>query len=823
VLKKSLILLMALFSFPVVYSHPDQDSVAKQKAQYKWEARHYVSHHLSNGILNIETDHGLVQAIPYSDKIIEIKNFEKSVPVPDSSVAVIMEPSVTSVNLNEDGKRLYLTVGNLTAVFHKSPFHIAFVYNGDTLLSEEKGFFSRTDNNGLRFRIDREEQLFGLGERAVDFSLRGKKYQLYNQPNYGYQTGAEFLNYSVPMTVSSKRYMLFFDNQEKGYADLGKEDRNVMEWGAIGGLMKYFFIAGDDFRDLAFQWGNLTGKQPLPPLWALGNLQSRMAYKSQKEVDSITALMLAEDFPVDAVILDFYWFGDSIKGYMGRLDWFKPNWPEPQKMIRHFKEKNIKTVLITEPYVINTLENFKIGDSLGIFTFDSTGKTYINQYFYFGPAGLIDIFKPVARQWFWSKYKRLIDQGVAGWWGDLGEPEYHPSDELHVNGSADQVHNIYAHEWHKMLFENYKKEYPEQRLFNLNRAGYAGSQRYGIFPWTGDVSRSWGGLQAQLPALLHASLSGLPYVHSDAGGFAGGQKDDELYTRWLQFACFTPVLRIHGDAVTAAPEPVYYSEKTKNIVRRYIKLRYRLLPYIYSMSAQATIKGYPLMRPLFFEFPDDWETLDTKNEYMFGANILVAPVIKSGERTRTVYLPRGTKWYYYHTNRRYPGGNEYDIPVTISDIPLFIKEGSFIPMVKPVNNTEEFSTEELIIRYYVGNDERRDNYLMYADDGKKPKAIEEGDFETLMFVQKKNEKGLLEFMFSKIKGYDGMPPTRNIKLEIIGLSSKKEAAFALNGKLMKKVKNGSSETGYYFDESRKIWVINFVWDTPDVFVTERVR
>ncbi len=796
----------------------------KQEAVYSWKSRKYVSHHLSNGVLNIETDHGLVQAIPYNDKIIEIKNFSGKLPEKDSSVAVILQPENPKLTLDEQPDRLILKTGSLTVIFFKEPFCAAFVYQGDTLLQEDKGYFERSDNNGLQFRLQDDEKLYGLGERAIDFSLKGKRYSLYNRPHFGYELGADQLNYSVPLVVSSKKYLLFFDNPQKGYADLGSGRANIMEWGARGGLMKYYFVAGDSFKDISTSWGKLTGTQPLPPRWALGNLQSRMAYRSQQETDSIVNLMLDNNFPVDAVILDFYWFGDSILGYLGKLDWYKPNWPEPVKMIDDFKSKGIKTVLITEPYVIDTLKNFKIGDSLGIFTTDSTGKTFINTEFYFGPAGLIDIFKPVARDWFWSKYKKQIDNGIAGWWGDLGEPEYHPSAQFHVNGPADEVHNIYAHRWHEMLWHRYGKEYPTQRLFNLNRAGYAGSQRYSIFPWTGDVSRSWGGYRAQLPTLLHMSLSGLPYIHSDAGGFAQGARDDELYTRWLQFACFTPVLRAHGQSETLPSEPVYFSRQTQDIVRRYMNLRYSLLPYIYTLSAQATLKGYPIMRPLFYEFPEDEEAYSLYGEYMFGNELLVAPVLQPGQKIMTVYLPNGTKWYYFHTNRKFPGGNEYDIPVTINDMPLFVKAGSFIPFTDAVKTTDNYSTKNLTVKYYVSNSEKRETFLMYDDDGKDPGALKNGRFETLMFVQKPDERGNLSFMFSRITGYDSMPDLRNMKLEIIGWQHVKKPAFFLNGEPLKKKKpSKSNESGYYFDEQHNSWVIDFKWSNNDVIITTKQK
>ena len=555
--------------------------VKKKAPEYLFKTRKYISHETKGSRLNVTTDHGLVEIIPYTPTIIEVKNFKSNNQEQDSSSAVILQPVIVKTRLTETNDWLKLSTDSLEVLLHKNPFYIAYHYHGDTLLKEKNGYFRRTDNDGLQFKIDKNEKLYGLGERAIDFKLNGNRYNLYNRPKYGYGLPAKNLNYSVPLLVSSKRYLLYFDNPEKGYADIGEAEPDILEWGAIGGLMKYFFIASTDFYGLSRQWAQLTGRQPLPPRWALGNLQSRMAYRTQKETDSIVALTKKKDFPIDAVILDFYWFGDSIMGTMGRLAWYKPNWPDPKGMISNFLKKGVKTILITEPYIIDSLKNFKIADSLHILVTDSTGKTYINKGFYFGWAGMIDIFKPAAQQWFWQQYVKQIKIGVAGWWGDLGEPENHPSDIYHVNGKADEVHNIYARYWHKMLFENYRKYYPDVRLFNLNRAGFAGSQRYSIYPWTGDVGRSWSGLQAQMPLMLHMSMSGLPFIHSDAGGFAQGTKDEELYTRWLQMSCFSPVLRPHGSGIPS--EPVFFNDTTQRIVRKFMKLRYRLLPYIYTI------------------------------------------------------------------------------------------------------------------------------------------------------------------------------------------------------------------------------------------------
>lgn len=772
----------------------------KQEASYLFENRSYVSHFKDGNSIKILTTKGLVEIIAYSDKIFEVRHFNNSIEKEVTSDAVIMKPKEIFTELYNGDDQLVFSFNDLKIIAHKNPFYLSFDYKDNEILKEERGFFKREDNNGIRFKFVDGEKLFGLGERANSFDLVGARYKLYNRPKYGYEFGARNINYSIPLVVSSKKYLLLFDNPQKGYADVGETEKGILEWGAIGGLMKYFVVVGDDYKDIMQNYGELTGKQPLPPLWALGNLQSRMAYRTQYETDSIVSLMQKNDFPIDAVILDFYWFGDSILGTMGRLKWHKPHWPEPEKMISDFKSKGVKTILITEPYILDSLDNFKIADSLGILATDSMGNSYVNKEFYFGDGGLIDIFKPSARDWFWEQYEKQINKGVAGWWGDLGEPENHPADQIHINGMADEVHNIYGHYWHKMLFENYRKYYPNTRLFNLNRAGYAGSQRYSIYPWTGDVARSWGGLKAQIPLMMNMSLSGLPFIHSDAGGFAQGTKDDELYTRWLQMSCFSPILRPHGSGIPS--EAVYFNDTTQRIVRNYMKLRYSLLPYIYDVAATAHINGYPIVRPMFFEFPDDRESYNANWEYMFGECLLVVPIVIKGQDSVQVYLPKGNDWYDFHNNLRYEGGQWISKKVELENIPIFVKSGSFISMAEVVNSTDDYKTDKLIVKYYLGEDGSESEQSLYLDDGKTFGNYEKENYSNLIFKSYLLEDGIKLDMNTDGHAYDGMPKEIDIKLILIGIDSDKKSRSA---KLL--LDDGSSKK-IKFKKENNLYVTN---------------
>lgn len=663
------------------------------------------------------------------------------------SDAVIAKPASLNTKITGGVSQTVEWDNQASVVIQRERFYYRI---GREVKVKNAAYFAEGEHRGFRFQLSDGEQIFGGGGRALPQNRRGYRFNLYNNPVYGYGLGADNLNFSVPFIISSNGYGIFFDNPSKGYIDIGLTDKNVLEAAFVSGELTFYVIFGKNLDEIMKNYTALTGRQPLPPRWALGNFVSRFGYRSEAQVKEVVEKMKAEKFPMDGLIFDLFWFGDSIKGTLGNLDWLNTEkWPNPKAMIEGFRNNyKLKSILITEPFFLRKTKTFE--EAKPYLATDASGQPYMLSDFYFGVGGLLDVFQKKSQDWIWKYYRKQIGNGVAGWWVDLGEPEKHPQDMVHNLKDygvarpmkADEVHNLYGHYWSRMLYEKYASDYPSVRLFHLNRAGFAGSQRYSVFPWTGDVARNWSGLKSQPLVMLGMSVSGLPYVHSDAGGFAmADNADPELYMRWLQFAAFTPVFRPHGTALedldpsikSIPSEPALWDEPTRTIVRNYINLRYQFLPYNYTLTYEQAVFGRPLMRPMYYYNFSDSAAYKAEDQYFWGENIVVAPVTSAGATARMVYLPKG-KWYSYIDNAITEGGQNVNVNVDIKNIPVYVKEGSFIPLwitKEPVSSTEEYDTKEITIRYYPSS--QTSTYVWFDDDGNTTKTLEKADYELVTF------------------------------------------------------------------------------------------
>jgi oligosaccharide 4-alpha-D-glucosyltransferase len=696
----------------------------------------------------------------YSSKIIETTFVPFGEVKNEESHAVSISKELSEFTLTTtDNEIKFSKSAGIEVRIQKSPFKISYWYKGNELISEKNGYQKTSELEKIDFNLTKDEILYGGGARALGMNRRGNRLQLYNRAHYGYEEKAELMNYCLPMMLSNKVYAVHFDNAAIGYLDLDSKKDNTLSYETINGRKIYQVIVGDDWKDLISEYTFLTGRQPMPPRWAFGNFASRFGYHSEAEARKVVDQFRKDSIPLDAIIFDLYWFGKEIQGTLGNLEFYKDSFPNPTKMISDFRAQQVKTVLITEPFILTTSKKWNEAVSKKLLGTDSLGKPFTYD-FYFGNTGLLDIYQPHVRTWFWDVYKDLANKGVKGFWGDLGEPEVHPSKLLHGKYTADQVHNIYGHDWARLISEGFKKDFPLERPFILMRAGYSGTQKYGIIPWSGDVNRTWGGLKPQVEISLQMGLQGIAYMHSDLGGFAGNNDEPELYTRWLQYGVFQPIFRPHAQEEVAS-EPIFKDEKTKALAKKAIELRYQLLPYNYTLAFENHLNGTPLMRPVFMEENATNYSEAKANQYFWGDAFLVNPITEkdaSGKKL-AIDLPAATYWFNFSNGKiitefvktEKSTATFYDVEK--ENIPILIKAGSFIPMSNVIQSTEEYQTKNVTLHFYDHPSVFSSEGMWYEDDGLTADAYEKGLYNLLKVENKRSKKSSsIDFNLNKGNG-----------------------------------------------------------------------
>jgi len=752
-----------------------------------------------NTYFQVNVNDGIYKIARYSPYIVETTFIPKGEKEINNSHTVKLNSDVKYSVLIEDDSTATITTGGIDVRVQKKPFKISYFYKSKPIISEGKGYHKTAYGEAIQLNLTEDEVLYGGGARALGMNRRGNRLQLYNKADYGYETKSELMNYTMPIVISSKQYMVHFDNAPIGYLDLDSKNNNTLTYETISGRKTYQVIVGDSWLDLIDNYTDLTGKQPLPPRWVFGNFSSRFGYHSQEETERTIAKFKEENIPVDAVIIDIYWFGKDIQGSMGNLEVFRDSFPDFEGMIKRLNNKGVKTIAVTEPFVLTTSKRWEEAVKEDVLAKDSIGNP-ARYDFYFGNTGIIDIYKKNAEAWFWNIYKGLANKGVAGVWGDLGEPEVHPNWVQHHTGTANEVHNIYGHDWARLVFEGYQRDFPNQRPFILMRAGYSGSQRYGLIPWSGDVNRTWGGLQSQTEIALQMAMQGLAYMHSDLGGFAGANLDDELYTRWLQYGVFQPIYRPHAQEEVPS-EPVFREEKTKQLAKQSIELRYKLLPYNYTLAFENNQTGKPLMQPVFFEEPENQEQLINASTYLWGHDFLVTPIVNPGVKEKEVYFPKNNMWFDLYTDKRFEGGQTKMVATKQSSIPTYVRAGAFIPMAELVQSTNDYKLDNFELHYYHDNSIKESERFLYHDDGLTPNAFEKGMYEKLTF-EADIEKKWLEIYFEAETGLKYSTNTKQINLIIHNIDWKP-----------KRIKINEKTVDVKWDASKRLVTIPVNWNT----------
>lgn len=560
----------------------------------------------------------------------------------------------------------------------------------------------------------------------------------------------------------------------------GKQEKLSL-YSEIANQIDYYFIKGNNIDDVISGYRNVTGKSPIMPKWAMGFWQSRERYKTQAELLSVVEEYRKRQIPIDNIVMDwFYWPEDK----WGDHNFDSTRFPNPTEMISQLHNKlNVHFMISVWPKFYEGTENYKTLDDKGYLykknildkQKDWVGPGYVSTFY--------DAYNADARGVFWDMMnKKLFSKGVDAWWLDASEPDIHSNRNIQDRkalmnptaiGPSAQYFNAFPFVNAKGIYEGQRHTNPDQRVFILTRSAYAGQQRFAAATWSGDIGARWDEMKTQISAGLNFSISGIPYWTMDIGGFAVEKKfeqaKDELLeewreqmTRWYEFGAFTPIFRVHGQFpfreifnVSTDNHPTY-----KAMVD-FDKLRYKLMPYIYTMAGMTYFNDYTIMRALVMDFTSDSNTYDINDQYMFGPSLLVNPICTYKARKRDVYLPKGTGWYDLFNGKYYQGGQIISAEAPISQIPVYVKEGAIIPVGPEIQYAEQPSDEPFTLLIYKGKD---GNFEIYEDENNNYN-YEKGKFSVIP-LSYSEEKG--ELTIGTRKGeFDGLQKSRNFKVILV--------------------------------------------------------
>jgi alpha-D-xyloside xylohydrolase len=726
--------------------------------------------HLGKGLMKVKVCSGNIIEVKYT--VLQIFPMKKSLVITNNW------KDGTKFTVSDGKDEIVITTGNLKIRINKNTDAIRFTDLNDLTVLAEDGEFGKmmtpaviagiqVNNCTTQFLSPANEALFGLGchpEDTLSINYKGRNQDLVIK----YMTGA------IPVLLSNRGYGLLWDNYSPSYfygAQAGNTKFKYMS--ENGEMIDYYFIYGPSFDNIIASYRKATGEAPMFPKWAFGLFQSQDRYKSQAEVLSVKDNYRNNNIPVDCIVQDwFYWEPDVI----GSHKFWPERYPDPKAMVAELHKANIHAMISIWPVMAKGTANYnamaKAGNLTTILWDNVMTHTFDNYY---------DAHSEKARKMYWEQARDslIAPQGWDAWWVDQCEPDNGTLlDErrkaVFATGKGIDYFNTYSLLHSTGLYENWRKDISGKRAFFLIRQAFAGQQRNAATLWSSDITCTWRAYKSQVPQGINSCVSGIPFWTSDIGGYHfhwmppdwSTPDNRELFTRWFQFGTFSPIFRIHGKGERALFSD-NWDAKTKEILLKYDNLRYRLLPYIYSLGWKVTIEGYTIMRSLAFDFRNDPEINSIPDQYMFGPAFLVNPVTEPmnsvKDKTRKVYLPASTKWYDFWTGKLLSGGQTIDADASIETIPLYIRAGSIVPMGPYLQYATEKPADPLEIRIYTGADAE---FLLYEDENDSYN-YETGKYSTILM--KWNETGK-SFTIGNRKGdFPGI--LRNRTFRIIWVNS----------------------------------------------------
>ncbi|GMN11825.1 glycoside hydrolase family 31 protein [Croceitalea sp. MTPC9] len=671
-----------------------------------------------NDKLYFTTQNGAILEITVMrDSAIRFRYATEHVFEPDFSYAISDNVSLgyNELDVKEEPPEYVITTGKIKIYIKKANLKVQITDLEDNIINEdEKGFHweESYDYGGNIVKMSKvtqsAESYYGMGDKASHTNLKGKRVSNWNTDSYAYGKDQEPLYKSIPFYIGLNKdiaYGIFFDNSFRTHFDFAHERRNTTSFWADGGEMNYYFFYGPKISQVVEAYTNLTGVPELPPLWALGFHQSKWSYYPEKNVKDIAIKFRELKIPCDAIYLDI----DYMEGFRC-FTWDNQRFPNPKQMVEDLQKDGFKTVTMIDPGIKIDRDYWVYQQAMdnGFFCRRADGPHFKGKVWP-GECKFPDFTDPEVREWWGGLYKEMIaDVGVHGVWNDMNEPAVMevPSKTANLDVRHDydghpcshrKAHNVYGMQMIRATFDGIKKFSFPQRPFVLTRAGYSGTQRY-CATWTGDNVATWEHLWIANVQMQRMCMSGYSFVGSDIGGFAE-QPNGELFARWVQLGVFHPFCRVHSSGDHGEQEPWSFGTEVTDIVRKYIELRYQLLPYLYTMFYKYIKEGLPMLQSMVFYDQEDTQTHFRTDEFLFGEQILVCPVQEPNSQGRRMYIPRG-KWYNYWTEEVVEGGVEKWVSAGIDKIPLFVKEGAMIPKYPVQQYVGEKPIEQLKIDVY---------------------------------------------------------------------------------------------------------------------------
>jgi alpha-glucosidase len=765
----------------------------------------------SKNEVSLKCSNGELIVSVVNDSIIRVRTILAGKVILPSFSIESFEYKDVDCSISEDEFNVFIKTEKLLVEISKESINIIIKNIDDEIISSDDKPIS-FNNEFIKCEkvLSEDEKFYGFGEKAGNLQKRGSSMSMWNTDYPGYEKGTDPLYKSVPFFIglkNKKAYGIFVDSPAWSYFDMGKSNKNTYSYSTYKLNLDYYFIYGPEIREVVDGYTYLTGRMEMPPLWALGYQQCRWSYYPESRVKNLADDFRDKKIPCDVIYLDIDYM-DAYKIFT--VD--KTRFPDMKYMTDCLSEQGFKVVTIIDVgvKVDDTYDVYKEGVENNYFVKKPSGKLFIAKIWP-GDSVFPDYFDVRVAGWWSSLNKKMIDKGIAGIWNDVNEPATFETrgktmslDVLHnINGMNIEhalVHNAYGLMENKATFKGLKEYDPKGRVFILSRSAFSGGQKY-FSVWLGDNQSNEEHLKLNISQCLNIGLSGYAFAGVDIGGF-GGNPSPELYTRWLQYGVFLPLCRTHSAKDTEDQEPWSFGEKYEEINRKSIELRYKLLPYLYSLFYEAHCSGTPIIRPLVFEYQDDENVYECEDQFMFGSNILIAPILEEYADTKKVYLPKG-EWYDFHNDDKYDGESSFEVKAAIDKIPIFIKAGSIIPEQKVIQYVGERPIDEIILNVYPG--ECIDNFL-YEDDGNSDDYLK-GDFRITNFVQSIKENKMF-LNISKSRGEYKV--NRNILIKIHAIQKPFASLFCNTDEFPITDSfdsfNSTFDIAYYNEESKILYI-----------------